>query len=99
MLKYNDSCTELLTILQEECAEVIQEASKIKRFGQQQDNLDRLAKEVGDLVCMIELLQQWEVVSYSAVEDYRQEKLIKLRKWSNLFAYDSDYDPSIRSGN
>ena len=34
MLKHNDSATELLTILQEECAEVIQEASKVKRFGQ-----------------------------------------------------------------
>ena len=53
MLKHNDSATELLTILQEECAEVIQEASKIKRFGQTSENTDRLAKEVGDLVCMI----------------------------------------------
>lgn len=101
MLKHNDSCTELLTILQEECAEVIQEASKVKRFGQQKDNLDRLAKEVGDLVCMIELLQNWEVVSYSAVEDARQAKITKLRIWSDLFSYDSDvnYDPSVRSEN
>lgn len=85
MLKHNDSATELLTILQEECAEVIQEASKIKRFGQTSENTDRLAKEVGDLVCMIELLQEWEVVSYSAIEDARQEKLQKLKIWSNLF--------------
>ena len=85
MLKHNDSATELLTILQEECAEVIQEASKIKRFGQTSENIDRLAKEVGDLVCMIELLQEWEVVSYSAIEDARQEKLQKLKIWSNLF--------------
>jgi len=84
MLKHNDSSTELLTILQEECAEVIVEVSKIKRFGQDQQNIDRLAKEVGDLVCMIELLQEWEVVSYSAVEDARQEKLLKLAKWSDL---------------
>jgi len=101
MLKHNDSATEMLTILQEECAEVIQEASKIKRFGQEKDNIDRLAKEVGDLVCMIELLQKWEVVSYSAVEDARQEKLGKLRRWSNLFAYDSDdnYEAGIPSDN
>ena len=85
MLKHNDSATELLTILQEECAEVIQEASKIKRFGQTSENTDRLAKEVGDLVCMIELLQEWEVVSCSAIEDARQEKLQKLKVWSNLF--------------
>ena len=34
---------------------------------------------------MIELLQEWEVVSYSAIEDARQEKLQKLKIWSNLF--------------
>ena len=101
MLKHNDSCTELLTILQEECAEVIQRVSKVKRFGQDKHNLDLLAKEVGDLVCMIELLQQWEVVSYTAVEDARIEKLFKLRTWSTLFDYDSDddYDASVRSDN
>lgn len=101
MLRHNDSCTELLTILQEECAEVIQRVSKVKRFGQDKHNLDLLAKEVGDLVCMIELLQQWEVVSYSAVEDARTEKLFKLRVWSHLFDYDSDenYDAGIRSDN
>ena len=90
MLKHNDSATELLTILQEECAEVIQEASKIKRFGQTSENINRLAKEVGDLVCMIELLQEWEVVSYSAVEDARQEKLQKLKVWSNLLLKENE---------
>lgn len=90
MLKHNDSATELLTILQEECAEVIVEISKVKRFGQEKKNIDRLAKEVGDLVCMIELLQNWEVVSHSAVEDARQEKYSKLRRWSNLFNDESD---------
>jgi len=90
MLKHNDSATELLTILQEECAEVIQEASKIKRFGQTSENINRLTKEVGDLVCMIELLQEWEVVSYSGVEDARQEKLQKLKIWSNLFLNENE---------
>ena len=102
MLIHNDSSTELLTILQEECAEVIVEISKVKRFGQEKKNIDRLAKEVGDLVCMIELLQNWEVVSYSAVEDARQEKYSKLRRWSNLFADDSGtipYAPSVVSEN
>ena len=50
---------------------------------------------------MIELLQQWEVVSYTAVEEARTEKLFKLRVWSTLFDYDSDdnYDAGIRSDN
>lgn len=102
MLKHNDSSTELLTILQEECAEVIQEASKIKRFGQERVNIDRLAKEVGDLVCMIELLQEWEVISYSAVEESRQQKLEKLKVWSNLFSEEDNstyYDDVVVSEN
>jgi len=102
MLKHNDSATELLTILQEECAEVIQEASKIKRFGQERVNIDRLAKEVGDLVCMIELLQEWEVISYSAVEESRQQKLEKLKVWSNLFSEEDTstyYDDVVVSEN
>jgi|TARA_B100001094_G_scaffold180031_1_gene174346 NTP pyrophosphatase (non-canonical NTP hydrolase) len=103
MLKHNDSATELLTILQEECAEVIQEASKVKRFGQEQSNISRLAKEVGDLVCMIELLQEWEVVSHSAVENSRQQKLDKLKIWSNLFSSEEErslyYDDIVVSEN
>tara|TARA_R110000796_G_scaffold79954_2_gene177156 strand:+ start:292 stop:558 length:267 start_codon:yes stop_codon:yes gene_type:complete len=85
MLIHNDSATELLTILQEECAEVIVEISKVKRFGQTYDNVQRLTKEVGDLVCMIEMLQEWQVVSYSEVETAREQKIEKLRIWSDLF--------------
>ena len=44
MLKHNDSATELLTILQEECAEVIQEPLEDKRFGQTSENTDRLER-------------------------------------------------------
>lgn len=88
MLRHNDSCTELLTILQEECAEVIQEASKVKRFGQTIDNLNRLTKEIGDLMCMIELCQEWDLVSYHALEEQRERKLAKLKEWSHLFDYE-----------
>jgi NTP pyrophosphatase (non-canonical NTP hydrolase) len=37
---------ECLTILMEECGEVIQEASKIMRFG---NDTSKLTKELGDL--------------------------------------------------
>lgn len=82
---HNDSCTELLTILQEECAEVIVAAAKVKRFGQTLDNLQRLASEIGDLVCMIELCQEWDMVSPTDIENYRLAKVEKLKQWSNLF--------------
>lgn len=84
MLTHNDSCTELLTILQEECAEVIVAASKIKRFGQDRESLNRLARELGDLQCMINLCQEYDLVSFTAIDDYAEMKREKLKEWSNL---------------
>ena len=81
---------ELLTILMEECAEVIVEASKIKRFGESsvyegRTALDNLEKELGDLQCIIELLQAEDMVSFTKMHDYARLKEEKLKKWSNLF--------------
>lgn len=84
MLKFNYSTTELLTVLQEECAEVIQEASKIKRFGHLPDNLTRFEKEIGDLWCMIELCHEYDLISYTAIEEYSQLKREKLKKYSDI---------------
>jgi len=80
---------ELLTVLMEECAEVIQEASKIIRFGADTDYdgttpLQRLEKELGDLQCMIDLLHSADMISYTKIDDYAQEKYGKLKTWSNL---------------
>lgn len=56
---------ELLTILIEECGEVITRATKAKRFGldeiqpgQEHSNADRLAHEIGDVLVMIELCEE-----------------------------------------
>jgi len=55
----------LLTILGEECAELIQEASKAKRFGidEQRDlstsNRERMQKEFNDVLAMIEMLNDF----------------------------------------
>jgi NTP pyrophosphatase (non-canonical NTP hydrolase) len=75
---------EVLTILMEECGEVIQAASKIIRFGADQQNLDQLEKELGDLYCMIDLLHAYDMVSFTNLDDYSQQKYEKLKKWSNL---------------
>ena len=84
MLRFNYSTTELLTVLQEECAEVIQEASKIKRFGHLPYNLTRFEKEIGDLWCMIELCHEYDLISYTAIEEYSQLKREKLKKYSDI---------------
>lgn len=80
---------ELLTILMEECGEVIIEASKIKRFGDMEYNgetaLQRLEKELGDLQCMIELLHEEFSISYEIMEEQSKKKREKLKKWSSLF--------------
>ena len=84
MLKFNYSTTELLTVLQEECAEVIQEASKIKRFGHEPDNLIRFEKEMGDLWCLIELCHEYDLISYTNIEEYSKQKREKLKLFSDI---------------
>lgn len=81
---------ELLTILMEECAEVIVECSKIKRFGESavyngETAMDRLEKELGDLYCMVDLLQGEDMISYTKLDESAKKKHEKLKKWSNLF--------------
>lgn len=81
---------EILEILQEECAEVIQAVSKVKRFGWDNSfegkptNREHLTEELGDLEAMIELLKKnWEV-SPALVQKAKEAKLEKLRKWSSI---------------
>lgn len=73
---------ELLVILMEECSEVIQEASKLIRF----DDTDpvRIEKEIGDLLCMIELMCQKKIIDSSVLTQHMDAKRHKLKQWSNL---------------
>jgi NTP pyrophosphatase (non-canonical NTP hydrolase) len=81
---------ELLTITMEECAEVVQACSKLIRFGPDseyngQNALESLEKELGDLWCMIELMHENDMISWTRMDEYASEKRKKLQKWSNLF--------------
>jgi NTP pyrophosphatase (non-canonical NTP hydrolase) len=87
-----DKITEILDILQEECAEVIQNVSKCRRFGL--DNVylngtgtqrENLVKEIGDVVAMIDLLKEHGVVTDAEIDAAKQNKFNKLRKWSNIY--------------
>lgn len=75
---------ELLTIVMEECAEVTVECSKIKRFGPLKDNVINLEKEIGDLMCMVMLLEEAKLIDIKSVEKAIANKRAKLKKWSNL---------------
>lgn len=79
-----NTMTEILTILQEEAAEVIQIASKIHRFGHHPDNMKRLAQELGDLQCMIDLCIKYQLVDETKIQLYSQDKRQKLKTWSNI---------------
>lgn len=81
MNKIKDYNQELLTIFMEECAEAIVEASKIIRFG---NDTDRLESEIGDLYCMLTLMHEADIFSWTNVEYCADAKREKLKKWSNL---------------
>ena len=90
MVEMNDIDKEILLITQEECAEVIQAISKVFRFGMVdthngQTNREHLEEEIGDLMCMIDILIDSGVVSEAAVMTAKNEKLNKLKVWSGIF--------------
>lgn len=82
----------ILDILQEECAEVIQIVSKIRRFGidtqmlkQDDTNRSALTSEIGDVLAMIELAIQNDIVTQESVDQAKIKKFEKLRQWSDIF--------------
>ena len=89
MKQMNEENKEILLITQEECAEVTQAISKVFRFGMEdefkgQTNREHLEEEIGDLMCMIDLLIDSGMISESAVMTAKNEKLNKLQIWSNI---------------
>ena len=86
-----DRQREVLVIAQEEAAEVIQEISKVFRFGVDDCHRDgmthrqRLTTEVGDLLCMIDLMVDHRLIDPALLEIARQDKVVKLRKYSRIF--------------
>ncbi len=84
---YQDECLEILA---EECAEVIQEKSKIFRFGCNEyshhnvalKHCEMLEHELGDLLAMIELVQQSGIgITAEGLELAKQKKIEKVLNW------------------
>lgn len=82
---------EILDILQEECAEIIVEVSKIRRFGIDSEykdggtQRDNLVKEIGDVMAMVDLLKEHDVITDGEITDAKRNKFLKLRKWSTIY--------------
>ena len=79
-----DKLQELLTITMEECGELVQACSKAIRCDDYHDN-KKLLEEVGDVYCMIELLHEYDLISWDDVEKRVKVKQEKLKKWSKLY--------------
>ena len=75
---------ELLTITMEECGELIQACSKAIRCDDYHDN-KKLLEEVGDVMCMLELLHEYDLISWDDVDNRVKVKKEKLKKWSSLY--------------
>jgi len=87
MIHMNKTQNEILLILQEECAEVIQAISKIKRFGLE-NNIDQLNQEVADVLCMIHL-----ALEHNILDDDQQRVLNRITvKQERLKKYSSIYE-------
>jgi len=83
---------EILSITQEECAEVVQAISKCFRFGldnvkpgKPKTNREHLEEELGDLLAMITLCHDFGIVGFEQVMIAKDAKLEKLRQWSNIY--------------
>jgi NTP pyrophosphatase (non-canonical NTP hydrolase) len=83
---------EVMDILQEECAEVIQAVSKISRFGidnfkpgKPKTNREHLEEEIGDVLAMIDIMLEKNVVLLEHLESAKAAKIEKLKQWSNIY--------------
>ena len=81
MSNFKDEKSEILTIFMEECSEVIQEASKMLRFG---NNPTELEREIGDLFAMIQIMKERNWINYEVMTNYAKKKREKLKEWSDL---------------
>lgn len=83
---------EILNILTEECAEVIQAISKVQRFGidntnpfSTETNREHLEQEIGDVLTMIDLLYVKGMISNENVLEAQKRKIEKLKIWSKIY--------------
>jgi NTP pyrophosphatase (non-canonical NTP hydrolase) len=101
MNNYQD---ELLTILEEECGETVQEICKIRRFGLSEQShhikgmshRQCLAQEMGDLLAMIQLITESDLgITADDVDAAKYRKLEKVKKWMKFTKPETDSLPPL----
>jgi hypothetical protein len=88
----NSQTQEALDILQEECAEVIVEVSKCRRFGFDSvhyktgvKHREMLEMEIGDVLAMIDILVDRGLITRDGLTTAVENKKRKLEQWSNIY--------------
>ena len=83
---------EAMDILQEECAEVIVEVSKCRRFGLHSHHYKTgllhaamLENEIGDVLAMVDILVEQNIVSVDNLNKAKEAKKEKLKQWSTIY--------------
>lgn len=83
---------EVMNILSEECAEVIQAISKCHRFGMDnykpgkpKTNREHLEEELGDMLAMIDILVDRKIITQDNLNTAKTAKIEKLKQWSNIY--------------
>ena len=79
-----DKETELMVITMEECGEMIQACSKVLRTNYEEHALIDLTKEIGDVMCMIDLIVHNKYIDENDIKICARKKREKLKTWSNL---------------
>ena len=77
---------ELMVVTMEECGELIQACSKAIRCDDYYANRTRrkLTEEVGVVMCMLELMHEFDLFSWDDIDARVEVKREKLKKWSKL---------------
>ncbi len=88
----DDKVHEIMNILSEECAEVVQAVSKCHRFGLENfkpgkplTNREHLEGELGDLLAMVDLLKLKGIVTDEGLNTAKEAKVNKLKQWSTIY--------------
>jgi NTP pyrophosphatase (non-canonical NTP hydrolase) len=83
---------EIMNILSEECAEVIQAVSKCHRFGLNNfkpgkplTNAQHMEVEIGDVLAMVDLLKSNGIITEEGLNTAKQAKIEKLKQWSGIY--------------
>ena len=91
----DDKVMEALGLMQEECAEIIQIISKIRRFGfdsrnpydeSGKNNYELLNDEVGDFELLKRYLREIGIINSNLIAERIKYKTPKLEKYTTLFS-------------